>query len=177
MERLTHEADVGVEDWEQILYRVPADPEGAYNIFDIAERWVHYDDADCGCILQDITRKLRDYENIAPKVDELYLKKCQEVSELTKRMRWIPVKERLPKKPEENPIYDNKPLEIYLVSVKNTDCVIRAFWNGASFTDGWEKLDVLAWMPLPEPYRPETLRGPGAKAGQDAAEPVFQSAT
>nr|DAY55239.1 MAG TPA: hypothetical protein [Caudoviricetes sp.] len=95
MERLTHEADVGVEDWEQILYRVPADPEGAYNIFDIAERWVHYDDADCGCILQDITRKLRDYENIAPKVDELYLKKCQEVSELTKRMRWIPVKERL----------------------------------------------------------------------------------
>ncbi len=59
MERLTHEADVGVEDWEQILYRVPADPEGAYNIFDIAERWVHYDDADCGCILQDITRKLR----------------------------------------------------------------------------------------------------------------------
>lgn len=153
MERLTHEADVGVEDWEQILYRVPADPEGAYNIFDIAERWVHYDDADCGCILQDITRKLRDYENIAPKVDELYLKKCQEVSELTKRMRWIPVKERLPKKPEENPIYDNKPLEIYLVSVKNTDCVIRAFWNGASFTDGWEKLDVLAWMPLPEPYK------------------------
>lgn len=95
MERLTHEADFGVEDWEQILYRVPADPEGAYNIFDIAERWVHYDDADCGCILQDITRKLRDYENIAPKVDELYLKKCQEVSELTKRMRWIPVKERL----------------------------------------------------------------------------------
>ena len=153
MERLTHEADVGVEDWEQILYRVPADPEGAYNIFDIAERWVHYDDADCGCILQDITRKLRDYENIAPKVDELYLKKCQEVSELTKRMRWIPVKERLPKKPEENPIYDNKPLEIYLVSVKNTDCVIRAFWNGATFTDGWEKLDVLAWMPLPEPYK------------------------
>ena len=153
MERLTHEADVGVEDWEQILYRVPADPEGAYNIFDIAERWVHYDDADCGCILQDITRKLRDYENIAPKVDELYLKKCQEVSELTKRMRWIPVKERLPKKPEENPIYDNKPLEIYLVSVNNTDCVIRAFWNGVTFTDGWEKLDVLAWMPLPEPYK------------------------
>jgi len=66
---------------------------------------------------------------------------------------WIPASERLPKKPEENPIYDNKPLEIYLVSVKTTDCVIRAFWNGASFTDGWDKLDVLAWMPLPEPYK------------------------
>ena len=66
---------------------------------------------------------------------------------------WIPASERLPKKPEENPIYDNKPLEIYLVSVKTTDCVIRAFWNRASFTDGWDKLDVLAWMPLPEPYK------------------------
>ena len=165
MERLTHEADVGVEDWEQILYRVPADPEGAYNIFDIAERWVHYDDADCGCILQDITRKLRDYENIAPKVDELYLKKCQDDQEAANGVwrameaiaalgdAWIPASERLPKKPEENPIYDNKPLEIYLVSVKNTDCVIRAFWNGVTFTDGWEKLDVLAWMPLPEPYK------------------------
>ena len=66
---------------------------------------------------------------------------------------WIPASERLPKKPKENPLYDNKPLELYLVSVKNTDCVIRAFWNGATFTDGWEKLDVLAWMPLPEPYK------------------------
>lgn len=66
---------------------------------------------------------------------------------------WIPVVERTPEKPKENPLYDNKPLEIYLVSVKNTDCVIRAFWNGVSFTDGWEKLDVLAWMPLPEPYK------------------------
>ena len=69
--------------------------------------------------------------------------------------KWIPVAERLPEKPKENPLYDNKPLEIYLVSVKNTNCVIRAFWNGTSFTDGWDKPDVLAWMPLPEPYKEE----------------------
>ena len=30
MERLTHEADFGLEDWEQILYRVPAAPERAH---------------------------------------------------------------------------------------------------------------------------------------------------
>ena len=66
---------------------------------------------------------------------------------------WITVKECLPGKPKENPLYDNKPLEIYLVSVQNIDCVIRAFWNGVSFTDGWDKLDVLAWMPLREPYK------------------------
>ena len=127
MERLTHEADFGVEDWEQILYRVPADTEGAYNIFDIAERWVHYDDADCGCILQDITRKLRDYENIAPKVDELYLKKCQEVSELTKRMRWIPVKERLPEKSG-----------VYWTTMRHTDGSLsteRYYWK----SEYWNK--------------------------------------
>lgn len=61
--------------------------------------------------------------------------------------------ERLSKKPEENPIFDDKPLELYLVSVRNVDYVFRAFWNGLSFTDGWSKLDVLAWMPLPEPYK------------------------
>lgn len=72
-----------------------------------------------------------------------------------RKHRWIPVEERLPEKPEENPIFDNKPLELYLVSVKNTDYAFRAFWNGVSFTDGWSKLDVLAWMPMPEPYRPE----------------------
>ncbi|MDB2128463.1 DUF551 domain-containing protein [Enterocloster clostridioformis] len=86
-------------------------------------------------------------------LDRLYLEKCQEVTELKKQKEWIPVKERLPEKPKENPLYDNKPLETYLVSVKNTGCVIIALWNGASFTDGWEKLDVLAWMPLPEPYK------------------------
>ena len=70
-------------------------------------------------------------------------------------LKALEVEERLPEKPKENPLYDNKPLEVYLVSVKNTDCVIRAFWNGSSFTDGWEKLEVLAWMPLPEPFVPQ----------------------
>ena len=166
MERLTHEADFGVEDWEQILYRVPADPEGAYNIFDIAERWVHYDDADCGCILQDITRKLRDYENIAPKVDELYLKKCQEVSELTKRMRWIPVAERLPDSGNEVLTY---------IRHNYAEDGWRAY-RVYEYTDHWVGMgnlcEVIAWMPLPEPYITETLREAGAEAGQDAAAPA-----
>lgn len=46
--------------------------------------------------------RLKKYEDICPDperlkgVDRLYLEKCQEVSALTKRMRWIPVAERLP---------------------------------------------------------------------------------
>ena len=93
--------------------------------------------------MADLRETLMDYENtgVNPKEIENLLHK------------WTPIKERPPEKPKENPLYDNKPLEIYLVSVKNTDCVLRAFWNGATFTDGWEKLDVMAWMPLPEPYK------------------------
>lgn len=67
--------------------------------------------------------------------------------------RWIPVSERLPEEPKENEIFDNKPLELYLVSIKGDPYPFRAFWNGKFFTNGWQKCDVTAWMPLPEPYQ------------------------
>lgn len=68
---------------------------------------------------------------------------------------WIACEDRLPPQPKENPIFDGKPLELYLVSVKNTDYAFRAFWNGKFFADGFSKLqNVEAWQPLPEPYRP-----------------------
>lgn len=67
--------------------------------------------------------------------------------------RWIPVSKRLPDEPKENPFFEGKKLELYLVTVKGTDYPFRAFWNGKFFTDGWSKADVTAWMPLPEPYR------------------------
>lgn len=69
--------------------------------------------------------------------------------------RWIPVSERLPDEPKENPIFEGKKIELYLVTVKGADYPFRAFWNGKFFTDGWSKADVTAWMPLPEPYRGE----------------------
>lgn len=67
---------------------------------------------------------------------------------------WIPVEERLPEDPKENPVFDNKPLELYLVDIGG-GYPLRAFWNGKQFTDGWSILKVIAWRPLPEPYRPE----------------------
>lgn len=72
---------------------------------------------------------------------------------------WIPVSERLPEEPEENPVFYGKYLEVYLVTTKygssEQDNVypFRAFWNGINFTDGMNILDVVAWMPMPEPYR------------------------
>lgn len=68
---------------------------------------------------------------------------------------WIPVEERMPEAPEENPVFDDKQLELYLVCVDGGSYPLRAFWNGKEFTDGWSVLKVTAWMPLPEPYRPE----------------------
>jgi hypothetical protein len=78
-----------------------------------------------------------------------------------KENTWIPCSERLPEEPKENPVFDGKYLEVYLVTTKygsnEQDKVypFRAFWNGINFTDGWRILDVIAWMPLPEPYKGE----------------------
>lgn len=74
---------------------------------------------------------------------------------------WIPCSERLPEEPKENPIFDGKALEVYLVTAKygnnEQDEVypFRAFWNGVFFTDGLNILDVIACQPLPEPYQPK----------------------
>ena len=67
---------------------------------------------------------------------------------------WISVEERLPEEPKENPVFDDKALELYLVDMGGS-YPLRAFWNGKQFTDGWSVLKVIAWRPLPEPYRPE----------------------
>lgn len=68
---------------------------------------------------------------------------------------WIPVEERLPEEPKENPEFEGKKIELYLVTVKGTKYPFRAMWNGKFFTDGWSKCNVIAWHPLPNSYRPE----------------------
>lgn len=68
---------------------------------------------------------------------------------------WISVEERLPPKPEENPVFEGKPFEMYLVSFPDSDYPFRAFWDGENFGDGWKKVNVTHWMPLPEPPRGE----------------------
>lgn len=49
---------------------------------------------------------------------------------------WIPVEERLPEMPKENPEFEGKKPELYLVTVRGTKYPFRAFWNGSDFTDG-----------------------------------------
>lgn len=66
---------------------------------------------------------------------------------------WIPCSEKFPPQPKENPVFENKPLELYLADC-GVEYPFRVFWNGKFFTDGFSKIDVIAWQPLPEPYKP-----------------------
>lgn len=65
-------------------------------------------------------------------VNEEYWKELMEmaITALQNQPFWIPVSERLPEEPEENEIFDNKPLELYLVSIKGDPYPFRAFCNG-----------------------------------------------
>ena len=61
MERLTHEADFGLEDWEETLFFVNSDPTGAYDILDIAKR---EGEKEFDEILINIALRLAEIENI-----------------------------------------------------------------------------------------------------------------
>lgn len=73
----------------------------------------------------------------------------------TNGSKWIPCEIDMPPQPKENPLFENKPLELYLVSVEFADYPLRVFWNGRFFTDGWSKVEVIAWQPLPQAYKGE----------------------
>jgi hypothetical protein len=64
--------------------------------------------------------------------------------------RWIPCSERLPKKPE---IYGDS--DGYIVQTRHVMQPFSAYWDGIEWTDDDDDAvdDVIAWMPLPEPYR------------------------
>lgn len=84
---------------------------------------------------------------------------------------WIPVEERLPDAGREVLAY---------IKHNYADDGWRAY-RVFEYTDHWVGMDnlceVVAWMPLPEPYHPEVLHEAGKETGQDAAAPVLQPAT
>lgn len=86
-------------------------------------------------------------EFIHAKLDEL----AEEIGELAKP-KWIPVSERLPKKPKIDGDSDG-----YIVQTRHVAQPFIGYWDGREWTD--EEVDVvdevIAWMPLPEPYREE----------------------
>lgn len=102
--------------------------------------------------------KLPTYEEMGKKVAEEVLdgyiykgKTLREWIDILAQTRWIPVSERLPEKQD-----------CYLVTTK---------WKGSYSGDvyiethvayyrkkpkEWDCVDIIAWMPLPEPYKAES---------------------
>lgn len=106
------------------------------------------------CAIQECFDRLAAYEDtdIAPDqfqvINEEYQKMAKELAELRQQNRWIPVSERLPDYNEEVLITDGKYVTIdERYFLENTE-------DGEAYTwgiNGWN--DVVAWMPLPEPYK------------------------
>lgn len=131
MERLTHKRVNGIQDgyWSTNKKQELVDRLAAYENTDLDPEQV---------------------EHVKETAKKYLLEKAQ-----GKVGGWIPVEERLPEEPKENPEFEGKKIELYLVTVKGTKYPFRAFWNGKQFTDGWSVLDVIAWHPLPETYQAE----------------------
>lgn len=79
MERLTHEADFGLEDWEETLFFVKSDPNGAYDILDIAK---YQGNPEFDEILKHIALRLSSIENILG--DDYDLDRLRELVEMDK---------------------------------------------------------------------------------------------
>ena len=84
MKRLTHEADFGFEDWEETLFLVESDPNGAYNILDIAR---YHGEPEFDSILKNIVLRLADIEDILG--DEYELDRLRELVEADKEGRCV----------------------------------------------------------------------------------------
>ena len=132
MERLTHDADFGLEDWEETLFFVKSDPNGAYNILDIAR---FQGEAEFDEILKNIALRLAAYEDTSFTPEEV------------QQMRWIPVEERLPK-PQENPVIACDYTGVCLAWYSPT--------MGWQYRTGLSGVDITHWMPLPQPPKEES---------------------
>lgn len=147
MERLTHDADIGLEDWEETLFFVKSDPNGAYNILDIAR---FQGEAEFDEILKNIALRLAAYEDTGLAPVEV------------QQMRWIPVEERLPEKHSEYIVCacdEGEPIDERIWG--NTVVVCADYYDGAfTWYEGNTEYDisdiVTHWMPLPQPPKDGT---------------------
>ena len=117
-------------------------------------------------ILEEVNRRINEY------VDHDYVRGSGDVvkglsiakSIVRKHMNdgWIPVEERLPERTLDEKIKES--YQKYLVFIDGVDgwdidIAVYDFWNDKKWReahDGYGEIEnVIAWRPLPEPYRPE----------------------
>lgn len=118
---------------------------------------------------EDALNRLAEYEDteITPeqilKLDKLYSEKCRELAGYKRQLQkeWIPCSERIPEEGKRVLVWFeyfrygnyNKPFQTWGISY-TIDEAWSGFVNGQS---GWKDLKILAWMPLPEPFK-ETIQ-------------------
>lgn len=139
--------------------------EDALEVFStVKERSEHFKECGCRFPLWTITERdaqaidmaieaLKAQENIIPLDGEDIMFVTTEEFEKIKAREWIPVSERLPETIGE--------YLITALSKPSRNAIVSAgYWNerlkefGTFRQDGtWEKWDVIAWMPLSEPYK------------------------
>ena len=132
MERLTHDVDFGLEDWEETLFFVKSDPNGAYNILDIAR---FQGEAEFDEILKNIALRLAAYEDTGLAPEEV------------QQMRWIPVEERVPEEKQR-----------VIVRCERVGTSVGWILWGNWMTDiGPGAGKVTHWMPLPKAPKEDNL--------------------
>ena len=124
-------------------------------------------------ILEEIESRIEYLEKIKGKYEDGNEKmaiwfRIDEIKRIKKIIRkymndgWISAKERLPERTLDEKI--NKSYKKYLVFIDGVDgwdidIVVYDFWNDKKWReahDGYGEIEnVIAWRPLPEPYRPE----------------------
>lgn len=141
MERLTHDVDFGLEDWEETLFFVKSDPNGAYNILDIAR---FQGEAEFDEILKNIALRLAAYEDTGFTPEEV------------QQMRWIPVEERMPGNSDGAVLLTNGKSVItgYRNQLFGLDGQHGIFAPAAKTREGYMK--VIYWMPFPKLPKEET---------------------
>ena len=77
---------------------------------------------------------------------------CLKAIQMNRDDNWIPCSERLPEVPE---VIDDDYCPEFNVTIKGADgaTTLKCAPDGTWFDDFGEVYDVIAWQPLPEPYR------------------------
>ncbi len=101
---------------------------------------------------EELVQRLAAYEDTGldpeqiRELDKLYAELCEELA----KYRWIPVTERLPEDGTYLCTLDGE-----LIGEEGSFTGMCGFYNGKWDEEGC----VIAWMPLPEPYKDEIVRG------------------
>lgn len=84
--------------------------------------------------------------------------KCMDIVRNHMNDGWIPVEEQLPDVTEGTEDPDCPEFNV-MIKGASRSTTLKYSWDGTWFDDNGYLYDVIAWQPLPEPYRPERSEG------------------